>query len=170
MSSTSSTSRNQLQVTHVQSQEGVKVCDCGIPAKERTCWKITNRGRRFWNCQKSMTRLRKCSFFEWKDEEQADGYYKNLLYSLKQKLDAKDELSEMNKLRRIAEVKFLLSQEQYKVAKSEKEVHDARKAIGRYRMIVALLFACLALCVLKLGGVNVVSWLVSLVLVISWGY
>ncbi|CAI9268327.1 unnamed protein product [Lactuca saligna] len=99
------------------------------------------------------TRLRKCSFFEWKDEEQEDGYYKNLLYSLKQKLDAKDEMSEMNKLRRrIVEVVFLLSQEQYKVAKSEKEVHDARKAIGRYRMIVALLFACLALCVLKLGG------------------
>ncbi|KAL7617552.1 hypothetical protein Lser_V15G02604 [Lactuca serriola] len=153
MSSSSSTSRNQLQVTHVQSQEGVKVCDCVVPAKERTCWKITNPGRRFSNCQNSMTRLRKCSFFEWKDEEQADGYYKNLLYSLKQKLDAKDELSEMNKLRRrIAEVDFLLSQEQYKVAKSEKEVHDARKAIGRYRMIVALLFACLALCVLKLGG------------------
>nr|KAJ0226924.1 hypothetical protein LSAT_V11C100021360 [Lactuca sativa] len=100
MSSSSSTSRNQLQVTHVQSQEGVK------------------------------TRLRKCSFFEWKDKEQADRYYKNLLYSLKQKLDAKEELSEMNKLRRrIVEVEFLLSQEQYKVAKSEKEVHDARKAI-----------------------------------------
>ncbi|CAI9282495.1 unnamed protein product [Lactuca saligna] len=68
-------------------------------------------------------------------------------------LDAKDELSEMNKLRRrIAEVEFLLSQEQYKVAKSEKEVHDARKAIRRYMMIVAMLFAFLALCVLKLGG------------------
>nr|KAJ0226739.1 hypothetical protein LSAT_V11C100045320 [Lactuca sativa] len=91
---------------------------------------------------KQYGRLRKCSFFEWKDEEQADGYYKNLLYSLKQKLDAKDELSEMNKLRRrIGEV-----------AKSEKEVHDARKAIRRYRMIVALLFACMALCVLKLWG------------------
>ncbi|CAI9276055.1 unnamed protein product [Lactuca saligna] len=90
----------------------------------------------------SLTRLRKCSFFEWKDDEQTDGYYKNLLYSLKHKLDAKDELSEMNKLRRrIAEVEFLLSQEQYKVAKSEKEVHDGRKAIGRYRMIVSLLFA-----------------------------
>ncbi|CAH1434940.1 unnamed protein product, partial [Lactuca virosa] len=95
MSPSSSTSRNQLQVTHVQSQEGVKVCDCVVPAKERTCWKITNPGRRFWNCQNSM------------------------------------ELSEMNNLRRrIAEVEFLLSQEQYKVAKSEKEVHDARKAIG----------------------------------------
>ncbi|CAH1452474.1 unnamed protein product [Lactuca virosa] len=117
MSSSSSTSRNQLQVTHVQSQEGVKLCDCVVPAKERTCWKITNPGRRF-----SM------------------------------KLDAKEELSEMKNLRRrIAEVEFLLSQEQYKVVKSEKEVHDARKAIGRYRMIVALLFACLALCVLKLG-------------------
>ncbi|CAI9294633.1 unnamed protein product [Lactuca saligna] len=103
--------------------------------------------------EKLQIRLRKCSFFEWKDEEHANGYYKNLLYSLKQKLDAKDEMSKMNKLRRrIAEVEFLLSQEQYKVAKSEKEVHDARKAIGRYRMIVSLLFACLALCVLKLGG------------------
>nr|KAJ0201929.1 hypothetical protein LSAT_V11C600304300 [Lactuca sativa] len=124
MSSSSSTSRNQLQVTHVQSQEGVKVYDCVVPSKERTCWKITNTGRRFWNCQNTM-----------------------------HKLDAKDELSEMNKLRRrIAEVEFLLSQEQYNVAKSEKEVHDARKAIGRYRMIVDMLFACLALCVLKLGG------------------
>ena len=99
------------------------------------------------------TRFKKFNFFECKDDEHEEGYYKNLLYSLKQKLDAKDELSEMNKLRRrTAEVEFLLSHEQYKVAKSEKEVHDARKAIGRYRMIVALLFACLALCVLKLGG------------------
>nr|KAJ0209824.1 hypothetical protein LSAT_V11C400190280 [Lactuca sativa] len=152
MSSSSSTSRNQLQVTHVQSQEGVKVCDCVVPAKERTCWKIKKTlGSDSGNVK--TTRLRKCSFFEWKDEEQADGYYKNLLYSLKQKLDAKDEMSEMNNLRRrIAEVEFLLSQEQYKVAKSEKEVHDAVKAIGRYRMIVALLVGCLALCILKLGG------------------
>nr|KAJ0210689.1 hypothetical protein LSAT_V11C400161150 [Lactuca sativa] len=103
MSSISSTSRNQLQVTHVQSREGVEVCDCGVPAIERTCWKITNPGRH---------RLKKCSFFEWKDEEQAEGYYKNLLYSLKQKLDAKEDLSEMNNLRRkIVEVEFLLSQE-----------------------------------------------------------
>nr|KAJ0199956.1 hypothetical protein LSAT_V11C600315490 [Lactuca sativa] len=115
MSSSSSTSRNQLQVTHVQSREGVKLCDYGVPAKERTCWKITNLGRHFWNFQNSM----------------AEGYYKNLLYSLKQKLDAKEDLSEMNNLRRrIAEVEFLLSQEQYKVAKSEKEVYDARKEIG----------------------------------------
>ncbi|CAH1432562.1 unnamed protein product [Lactuca virosa] len=153
MSSSSSTSRNQLQVTRVQSREGVKLCDCGVPAKERTCWKIINHGRRFWNCQNILTRLKKCSFFEWKDEEHEEGYYKNLLYSLKQKLDAKEDLSEMNNLRRrIVEVEFLLSQEQYKVEKSEKEVYDARKAIGRYRMIVALLFACLVFCVLKLGG------------------
>nr|KAJ0205287.1 hypothetical protein LSAT_V11C500266530 [Lactuca sativa] len=85
-------------------------------------------------------------------KEQEEGYYKNLLYSLKQKLDAKDDLPEMNNLRRrIAKVKFLLSQEQCKVAKSEKEVYDARKVIGMYRMIVALLFACLVICVLKLG-------------------
>ncbi|CAH1425464.1 unnamed protein product [Lactuca virosa] len=113
MSSSSSTSRNQLQVTHVQSRQGVKLCECGVPAKERTCWKITNPRRRLWNCQNSMTRLKKCSFFEWKDEEQTEGYYKNLLYSLKQKVDAKKDLSEMNNLRRrIVEVEFLLSQEQ----------------------------------------------------------
>ncbi|CAI9297406.1 unnamed protein product [Lactuca saligna] len=164
MYSSSSTSRNLLQVTHVQSQEGVELCDCIVPAKERTYWKITNPGRRLWNCQNSMIgpyspdfdKLRKCSFFEWKDEEQADGCYKNLLYSLKQKLDAKEEPSEMNNMRRrIVEVEFLLSQEQYQVVKSEKEVHDERKAISRYRMIVALLFACLALCVLKLGVIVV---------------
>ncbi|CAH1421468.1 unnamed protein product [Lactuca virosa] len=110
MSLSSSTSRIQLQVTHVQSREEVKVCDCVVLVKQRTCWKITNPGRHFWNCQNSMTRLKKCSFFEWKDEEQAEGYYKNLLYSLKQKLDAKEDLSEMNNFRRrIVEVEFLLS-------------------------------------------------------------
>nr|KAJ0191315.1 hypothetical protein LSAT_V11C800398950 [Lactuca sativa] len=132
MSSSSCTSRNQLQVTRVQR---VKHCDCGVPAKERT--------------------LNKCSFFEWKDEEQEEGYYKNLLYSLKQKVDAKEDLSEMNNLRRrIVEVEFLLSQEQYKVAKSEKEVYDARKAISRYKMIVSLLFSCLVCNVRRSGLVN----------------
>nr|KAJ0215611.1 hypothetical protein LSAT_V11C300105430 [Lactuca sativa] len=149
MNSSSSTSRNQLQVTYVQSREGVKVCDYGVPAKERTCWKI----KKTLGGVSRITRLKKCSFFEWKDEEQAEGYYKNLLYSLKHNLDANEDLSEMNNLRRmIAEVEFLLLQEQYKVAKSEKEVYDARKAIGRYRMIIALFFACLVICVLKLGG------------------
>ncbi|CAH1443454.1 unnamed protein product [Lactuca virosa] len=89
MSSSSSTSRNQLQVTCVQ------------------------------------TRLKKCSFFEWKYEEHEEGYYKNLLYSIKKKLDAKEDLSEMKTLRkRIAKVEFLLSQEKCKVAKSEKDVSD----------------------------------------------
>ncbi|CAI9259878.1 unnamed protein product [Lactuca saligna] len=50
------------------------------------------------------------------------------------------------------EVEFLLSREQFKVSKSEKD--DARKAIGRYNMIVALLFACLVFCVLKLWVLN----------------
>nr|KAJ0185525.1 hypothetical protein LSAT_V11C900504080 [Lactuca sativa] len=44
------------------------------------------------------------------------GRYKNLLYSLKQKLDAKEDLSEMNNLRTtIAVVEFLLSQEKCKI-------------------------------------------------------
>nr|KAJ0191106.1 hypothetical protein LSAT_V11C800415210 [Lactuca sativa] len=116
MSSSSSTSRNQLQVTHVQSQEGVKVCDCVVPAKERTCWKITNPGRRV---------LQKPAIVF----EAETGCQK---------------LSEMNSLRRrTAEVEFLLSHEQYKVAKSEKEDHDARKAIGRLKVSNDGHFVCI---------------------------
>ncbi|CAH1436411.1 unnamed protein product [Lactuca virosa] len=153
MSSSSSTSRNQLQVARVQSRKRVKLYDCGVPAKARTCWKITNHGRHFWNFQNNLTRLKKCSFFEWKDKEQEEGYYKNLLYSLKRKPNVKEDMSEMNNLRmRIVEVEFLMSQVQSKVTKSEKYVSDSRKAIGRYSMIVSLLFACLVFCVLKLGG------------------
>ncbi|KAL7600661.1 hypothetical protein Lser_V15G22981 [Lactuca serriola] len=61
----------------------------------------------------------------------------------------------MNNLRRIVELEFLLSQERSKVAKNEKDVSDARKIIDRYRMTVALLFACLVFCVLKLGVIIV---------------
>nr|KAJ0219675.1 hypothetical protein LSAT_V11C200066870 [Lactuca sativa] len=90
-----------------------------------------------------ITTLKKCRFFEWKDEEHEE--------------DAKEDMSEMNNLRRmIVEVEFLLSQRHSKVAKSEKDVFDARKAIGMYRMIVALLFSYLVFCVLKLGG-NILS-------------
>ncbi|CAI9301808.1 unnamed protein product [Lactuca saligna] len=99
------------------------------------------------------TRLKKCKLFEWKDEEQEEVYYKNLIDSLKQKLDVKEDLSEMKILRtQIAKVEFMLSQEKFKVAKSEKDVSDSRKTIGRYKMIIALLFAGLVFCVLKLGS------------------
>ncbi|CAI9271754.1 unnamed protein product [Lactuca saligna] len=158
MSSSSSTSRNQLQMTCAQVREGVKLCDCDVPTKEHACWKITNPGRRFWNCQNSLigylhTRLKKCNFFEWKDAEHEEGYCKNILYSLKQKLDAKEDLFEMKNLRiKIVEVEFLMSQEKCKVTKSEKDISDLRKAIGRYMMIVTLLFNGLVFYVLKLGS------------------
>nr|KAJ0208347.1 hypothetical protein LSAT_V11C500288820 [Lactuca sativa] len=114
MSSNSSTSRNRLQVTYVQVREGVQLCDCDVPAKERTYWKITKTGRYFWKCQNSLTRFKKFNFFECKDDEHEEGYYKNLLYSLKQKLDAKEDLSQINTLRkRIDEVEFLMGFEHY---------------------------------------------------------
>ncbi|CAH1413011.1 unnamed protein product [Lactuca virosa] len=60
-----------------------------VTAKERTCWKLTNPGRRFWNYNNKLTRLRKCDYFEWKDVALEDGYYKNLIYSMKQQLECK---------------------------------------------------------------------------------
>ncbi|CAH1436384.1 unnamed protein product [Lactuca virosa] len=63
-----------------------------------------------WMHSLTQTRFKKCNFIEWKDDEHEEGYYKNLLYSLKRKLDAKEDLSEMHNLRtRIVGVEFLLS-------------------------------------------------------------
>nr|KAJ0213214.1 hypothetical protein LSAT_V11C400225950 [Lactuca sativa] len=59
-----------------------------------------------------MTNLEKCNYFEWKCEDKKEGYYKNLLYSLKQKLDAKVDLGVINNLRnKIAELEFFLAKE-----------------------------------------------------------
>ena len=53
------------------------------------------------------TNLKKCDYFEWKDEQQEEGYYKNLLYSLKQELDAKEDVGVINNFRnRIVELSF----------------------------------------------------------------
>ncbi|CAH1441073.1 unnamed protein product [Lactuca virosa] len=112
MSSISSIARNRLKVARIPVRYGVPKCDCDVPAKERTCWKLTNPGRRFWNCRNNMTNLKKCDYFEWKDEQQEEGYYKNLFYSLKQTLDAKEDLGVINKLRNmIVELEFFLSKE-----------------------------------------------------------
>nr|KAJ0206831.1 hypothetical protein LSAT_V11C500277700 [Lactuca sativa] len=88
----SSNARNRLQVARVFVQDGAINCDCDVPTKEQTCWKLINPGRHFWNCNNSLTRLRKCDYFEWKDVALEEGYYKNLIYSMKQQLDSKEDL------------------------------------------------------------------------------
>nr|KAJ0190098.1 hypothetical protein LSAT_V11C800409010 [Lactuca sativa] len=104
--------RNQFQVTHILVQDVVNICDFDVPAKEQTCWKLTNHGRHFWNSRNNMTRLEKYGYFEWKYEEQEEGYHKNNVYSLKHKLDAKEDLSMINNLRtRMVELEFLLAKE-----------------------------------------------------------
>lgn len=57
MPSNSSTTRNRLQATCIQVWDSVKECDYKVPGMERACWKITNPGRRFWNCRNSLVSL-----------------------------------------------------------------------------------------------------------------
>ncbi|CAH1442548.1 unnamed protein product [Lactuca virosa] len=99
-----------------------------------------------------MTNLKKCDYFEWKDEQQEEGYYKNLLYSLKQELDAKEDLSVINNFRnRIVELEFFLAKEKSVVESIDKELSESKKTIHRYKMVVAFLVFGLVLCVFKLS-------------------
>ncbi|CAH1413010.1 unnamed protein product [Lactuca virosa] len=119
-----------------------------VTAKERTCWKLTNPGTRFWNCNNSLTRLRKCDYFEWKDVALEDGYYKNLIYSMKQQLDSKEDLGVINNLMtKNVELEFLLSKEKSLVASMEKGMCDSKKSIRMYKLLVAVLvvgYVCFA--------------------------
>ena len=54
MSMSSSNARNRLQVARVFVKDDVNNCDCDVPAKERTCWKLTNPNICFWNCNNSL--------------------------------------------------------------------------------------------------------------------
>ncbi|CAH1424771.1 unnamed protein product [Lactuca virosa] len=140
MSMSSSNARNRLQVARVFVKDDVNNCDYDVPAKERTCWKLTNPGRRFWNCNNSFTRLRKCDYFEWKDVALEDGYYKNLIYSMKQQLDSKEDLGVIKNLRtKNSELEFLLSNEKSLVASMEKGMCDSKKSIRMYKLLVVVL-------------------------------
>nr|KAJ0211234.1 hypothetical protein LSAT_V11C400183020 [Lactuca sativa] len=118
----------------------LKTCDCDVPAKERTCWKLTNPDRRFWNCNNSLTRLRKCDYFEWKDVALEDGYYKNLIYSMKQQLYSKEDLGVIKNLRtKNVELEFLLSKDKSLVASMEKGMYVSKKSIRMYKLLVVVL-------------------------------
>ncbi|CAH1444903.1 unnamed protein product [Lactuca virosa] len=86
------------------------------------------------------TRPRKCDYFEWKDVALEDGYYKNLIYSMKQQLDSKEDLGVIKNLRtKNVELEFLLSKEKSLVASMEKGMCDSKKSIRMYKLLVVVL-------------------------------
>lgn len=98
------------------------------------------------------TNLKKCDYFEWKNEQLEEGYYKNLIYSLKQKLDAKEDLGVNNNLRNgIAELEFFLVKEKSVVGNIENALSDSKKTIRRYNMVVVFLVLGLEVSVFKLS-------------------
>ncbi|CAI9296911.1 unnamed protein product [Lactuca saligna] len=128
-----------LQVDRVFVKDDVNKCGWDVPAKERTCWKLTNPDRCFWNCN-NLKRLRKCDYFEWKDVALEDGYYKNIIYSMKQQLDSKEDLGVIKNLRtKNVELEFLLSKEKTLVSSMEKGMCDSKKSIRIYKLLVVVL-------------------------------
>ncbi|CAH1441800.1 unnamed protein product [Lactuca virosa] len=59
----------------------------------------------------------------WKDDELPEGYYKNLIRSLKENLDMREELVELAMLRKkVQEQEYLLSKEKELVMKLDNEI------------------------------------------------
>nr|KAJ0192396.1 hypothetical protein LSAT_V11C800433710 [Lactuca sativa] len=140
MTASSSNARNRLQVARVFVKGNVNNCDFNVLAKERTCWKLTNPSKRFWNCNNSLTRLRKCDYFKWKDVALEDGYYKNLIYSMKRQLDSKEDLGVIKNLRtKNVDLEFLLSKEKSLLESMEKGMCDSKKSIRMYKLLVVVL-------------------------------
>ncbi|CAH1416731.1 unnamed protein product [Lactuca virosa] len=83
-SSISSSRNPPIQISNFRESDELKTCRCDKPTKERTSWKYHNLGRRFWNCRNSLTTLKSCDYAFWKDDELPEGYYKNLITTLKQ--------------------------------------------------------------------------------------
>nr|KAJ0185530.1 hypothetical protein LSAT_V11C900493260 [Lactuca sativa] len=149
----SSNVRNRLQVARLFVKDDVNNCDCDVPAKEWTCWKLTNPNICFWNCNNSLTRLRKYDYFEWKDVALEDGYYKNLIYSMKHQLDSKEDLGVIKNLRtKNVELEFLLSKEKSTVASIEKGMCDSTKSICMYKLLVVVLIVGYVCFVFKLAN------------------
>ncbi|CAH1420135.1 unnamed protein product [Lactuca virosa] len=153
VSTSSSNARNRLQVARVFVKDDVNNCDSDVPAKERTCRKLTNPDRRFWYCNNSLKRPRKCDYYEWKDVALEDGYYKNLIYSMMQQLDSKEDLGVIkNLMTRNTELEFLLSKEKSLVATMEKGMCDSKKSIRMYKLLVVVLVVGYVCFVFKLAN------------------
>nr|KAJ0200900.1 hypothetical protein LSAT_V11C600318320 [Lactuca sativa] len=106
-----------------------------------------------------ITNLKKCDYFEWKYKQQEEGYYKNLLYSLTQKLDDKEDRGVINNLRNmIFELEFFLSKEKSVVGSIENELFDSKKTIRRYKTMVSFLVLGLSECWVGAFGVSIRVW------------
>ncbi|CAH1440946.1 unnamed protein product [Lactuca virosa] len=94
----------------------------------------------FYPFDSSTQCLRKCDYFEWKDVALEDGYYKNLIYSMKQQLDSKEDLGVIKNLRtKNVELEILLSKEKSLVASMEKGMCDSKKSIRMFKLLVVVL-------------------------------
>lgn len=75
MSSSLLTIRNRFQVPHMYVRDVVKICNYNVLAKERTCWKLTNPMRHFWNCRNSMVILDLATFIKAIDFSVLNSYF-----------------------------------------------------------------------------------------------
>ncbi|CAH1416415.1 unnamed protein product [Lactuca virosa] len=104
---------------HFHELDELKACGCEKSAKERTSWKYHNPGRQFWNC---------CNNLE--DDELPEGYYNNLIRTLKQHVDSKENSVELISLRKkVVELEFLLSKEKSFVDKLEKNITKEKQVV-----------------------------------------
>ncbi|CAH1426604.1 unnamed protein product [Lactuca virosa] len=88
----------------------------------------------------SQTKLMECNFFEWIDDELEDGYYKTLIYSMKQQLDSREDRSELGKYKtKVVELEFLLSKENDEVERLQKLLGQSNKVAARLKLVIVVL-------------------------------
>ncbi|GAB4827021.1 hypothetical protein Ancab_040015 [Ancistrocladus abbreviatus] len=65
-------------------------CSCGLPCQLKTSWTEENPGKIFYRCQNFDPRIRQggCKYFKWATHEAIDGKAKELLMSMKNKINA----------------------------------------------------------------------------------
>ncbi|CAI9266575.1 unnamed protein product [Lactuca saligna] len=79
---------------------------------------------------KLQTTLKSCDYFFWKDDEMPKGYYKNLIRTLKQQVESKENFAELVNLRKkVVDLEFLLSKEKLVVENLEKKVTKEKEAM-----------------------------------------
>ncbi|CAI9268902.1 unnamed protein product [Lactuca saligna] len=126
----SSSKNPPIQIGNFRELDELKTCGCAKSANEQTSWKYHNPGKRFWNYSNSLTSLKICDYFLWKDDELREGYYKNLNRTLKQQVDSKEKFVELiNLIKKVVELEFMLSKEKSVVDKLEKNVTKEKQVV-----------------------------------------
>ncbi|KAL6557081.1 hypothetical protein OROMI_017431 [Orobanche minor] len=74
----------------------------------------------------------KCGFFQWKDDELEDGYYRNLILELRAKVNQSVDVVEYNRCRMdVAELQNLLLKEKTEAEKLEKMLAASTNLVQR---------------------------------------